>query len=117
MNSLVETLVFRGLLFDALGVVGLGLLGLAAVRLSLRYRSWGGTMMALGAVALLMARLYFILAPHFLNNDMLIAIGPVGISLTIALPPLLLSFGLAGIVWGLWGHERWVREETGGERA
>ena len=25
-----------------------------------------------------------------------------------------LTFGLAGIVWGLWGHERWLREESGG---
>jgi hypothetical protein len=116
VNPLVETLILRGLLFDALGVVGLGLLGIAAARLSLKHRSWGGTMMALGAVALLVARLYFILAPHFLNDDVLLAITPVGISLTIALPPLLLSFGLAGIVWGLWGHERWVREETGGNR-
>jgi hypothetical protein len=112
VNSLLETIIFRGLLFDALGVLGLGLLGIAAVRLARRHRSWGGTMMATGAVALLMARLYFVLAPHFLDNDMLVAIGPVGISLTIALPPLLLSFGLAGIVWGLWGHERWVQEET-----
>ena len=47
-----------------------------------------------------------------MNNDMLAAIGPIGISLTIALPPILLTFGLAGIVWGLWGHERWVQEET-----
>lgn len=109
MNPLVETLLVRGLLFDSLGIIGLGLLGIAAVRLSLRYQSWGGTMMALGAVALLVARLYFILAPHVIDNDLLAAMGPVGISLTIALPPLLLSFGLAGIVWGLWGHERWVQ--------
>lgn len=99
-------------MFDALGVIGLGLLGLAAVKLARRYESWGGTMMALGAICLLLARLYFILAPHLINDDVLIAIGPVGISLTMALPPMLLTFGLAGIVWGLWGHERWVQEET-----
>jgi hypothetical protein len=112
VNSFLETIILRGLLFDALGVIGLGLIGFAAVRLARKHQSWGGTMMALGAVALLIARLYFVLAPHFLNNDMLAAIGPVGISLTIALPPILLTFGLAGIVWGLWGHERWVQEET-----
>jgi len=93
-------------------VIGLRLIGLAAVRLARRYQSWGGTMMALGAVALLMARLYFLLAPHFLDDDLLYALGPIGISLTIALPPILLGFGLAGIVWGLWGHERWLQEKT-----
>ena len=112
MNSLLETILKNGLIFDALGVIGLGLLGLAAVKLARRYESWGGTMMALGAICLLLARLYFILAPHLINDDVLISIGPIGISLTMALPPVLLTFGLAGIVWGLWGHERWVQEET-----
>jgi hypothetical protein len=93
-------------------VLGLGLIGIAAVRLARRHQSWGGTMMALGAVALLIARLYFVLAAQYLSDDVLGAIGPIGISLTIALPPILLTFGLAGIVWGLWGHERWVQEET-----
>ena len=112
MNSLLETIVHRGLLFDALGVIGLGLIGLAAVRLARKHQSWGGTMMALGAVALLIARLYFLLAPQVLDNDMLATIGPIGISLTYALPPIFLTFGLAGVVWGLWGHERWVQEES-----
>ncbi len=112
MNSLLETILKNGLMFDALGAIGLGLLGLAAVQLARRYESWGGTMMAIGAICLLLARLYFILAPHLINDDLLVAIGPIGISLTMALPPMLLTFGLAGIVWGLWGHERWVQEET-----
>jgi hypothetical protein len=112
MNLLLESILKNGLLFDACGVLGLGLLGLAAVKLTRRYHSWGGTMMAVGAVSLLVSRLYLILAPHFMTNDILATIGPIGISLTIALPPLLLSIGLAGIVWGLWGHERWLNEET-----
>lgn len=112
MNLLLEVALKNGLVFDAAGVIGLGLLGLAAVRLSRTYHSWGGTMMAFGAISLIIARIYFVLAPHFMTNDFLAAIGPVGISLTIGLPPLLLAFGLAGIVWGLWGHERWLHEET-----
>ena len=28
---------------------------------------------------------------------------------TIGLPPLMLTLGLAGVVWGLWGHERWIK--------
>ena len=95
-----------------MGVIGLGLLGLAAVKLARRDQSWGGTMMAVGAIALLLARIYVVLSPHFINDDVLYMIGPVGISLTIGLPPLLLTFGLAGIVWGLWGHERWLKNES-----
>jgi hypothetical protein len=111
MNPLLEVIVRNGLLLDAAGVIGLGLFGLAALRLNRRNRSWGGTMMAMGAIALLAARLYLMTSPLLVNDDLLHAIGPIGISLTIALPPLLLTFGLAGAVWGLWGHERWLREE------
>lgn len=112
MNLLLEIVVKSGLLLDFIGILGLGLLGLAAVKLTRRFESWGGTMMAVGAISILVARLYILLAPHFVDNDFLGAIGPIGISLTIALPPLLLTFGLAGIVWGLWGHERWMAEES-----
>lgn len=112
MNPLLEVILNQGLLFDALGVIGLGLLGLAAVRLARRNQSWGGTMMAVGAIALLLARFYLMLAPHFVDDDLLYSIGPIGTSLTIGLPPLLLSMGFAGIVWGLWGHERRLRDEN-----
>ena len=107
MNSLLEIALRNNLVFDAFGVIGLGLLGVAAVRLSRKYHSWGG-----GAIALIVARLYYVISPHFITNDLLAAIGPVGIALTLALPPLLLTSGLAGIVWGLWGHERWMDEEA-----
>jgi hypothetical protein len=113
MNPLLDAILNQSLLLDAAGITGLGLLGLAAARLTRRHRSWGGTMMASGAVAVLLARLYFVISPHFITREVLHAIGPVGISLTIGLPPLLLSLGLAAIVWGLWGHERWLNEEAG----
>lgn len=111
MNPLLESLLKNGLLLDAAGIIGLGLLGLAAIKLARRNQSWGGNMMAAGAIALLIGRLYFLISPHVITNDVLYAIGPIGISLTIGLPPLLLTLGLAGIVWGLWGHERWLNED------
>lgn len=112
MNSLLKLILENGLLLDAGGIIGLGLVGLAAVKLARSQKSWGGTMMAVGAISLLLARVYLLLSPHFVNDDFLGMIGPVGISLTIALPPLLLAMGLAGIVWGLWGHERWLNQEN-----
>jgi len=111
MNQLLEVFITHGLLLDAAGAIGLGLLSLAAIKLARRNRSWGGSMMAIGAILLLVARLYLILSPHFVDNAFLYMIGPVGISMTIGLPPLLLAFGLAGVVWGLWGHERWLSED------
>jgi hypothetical protein len=110
MSQLLEVFLAHGLLLDAAGVIGLGLLSLAAIKLARRNRSWGGSMMAVGALLLLVARLYLILSPHLVDNNVLYMIGPVGISMTIGLPPLLLAFGLAGVVWGLWGHERWLSE-------
>lgn len=112
MNPLLEVILQNGLLLDAVGVIGLGLFGLAAIRLARRQQSWGGTMMAFGAIAVLLARLYFVASPFLINDEVLHRIGPIGISLTIGLPPLLLTLGLASIVWGLWGHERWLHAES-----
>lgn len=110
MNLLLEAIVTNGLLLNALGIIGLGVLALAAVRMVKNDNSWGGSMLGYGAVALLLARVYILTAPHFLTLEFLESIGPYGIALTEGLPPLLLTFGLAGVVWGLWGHERWMKE-------
>lgn len=111
MNPLLESIVANGFLLDILGVTGLGLLAFAALRLAREKKSWGGSMMSYGAFALLIARGYVLLAPYFVDHDFLHAIGPVGIAFLEALPILLLSFGLAGVVWGLWGHEKWLKEK------
>ena len=110
MNPLLELIVANGVLLDVFGVFGLGLLTLAAMRLMREKKSWGGSMMGYGALALLIARIHVLLAPFYVDNDFLHAIGPIGIALMMALPPILLTFGLAGVVWGLWGHEKWMKE-------
>lgn len=111
MNLLLESIVANGLLLDAFGLIGLGLLALAAMRLMREKKSWGGSMMGYGALALLIARIHVMLAPHYVSSDLLHAIGPIGNTLMIALPPIFLTFGLAGVVWGLWGHEKWMKEK------
>jgi hypothetical protein len=99
-----------GLLLDGAGVVGLGLLGFAAIRLARREHSWGGNLMAAGAISLLIARLFVVLGPFILTHEVQSDMGPVAMSIQLAVPAMLLSFGLAGVVWGLWGHARWVQE-------
>ncbi len=58
--------------------------------------------MSAGAIAVLLARFYLLISPQFVDDNVLHMIGPVGISLTIGLPPLLLTLGLAGIVGLCW---------------
>ena len=111
MTLLLQAIVANGLLLDAIGLIGLGVLALAALRLAAKNKSWGGSMMGYGAVALLVARVYVLLAPHVVHIDVMHAVGPLGLAMMMGLPPILLSFGLAGVVWGLWGHEKWLKEK------
>jgi len=106
MNPTIEALLNSRQLLNAGGPIGLGLLAFAASRLARTNHSPGALVMAVGATFLLLARLYFIISPYLLSLDVLQAIGVPGIALTIALPPLLLGFGLGGVVGGLWGHLR-----------
>jgi len=110
MNPLLEVIFTNGLLLDAAGVLGLGLIGLSAVRLSRRERSWGGTMMAIGAIGLLAARLFILATPFLAKGGVFQAMGPKSTNTIMVLPTILLTLGLAGIVWGLWAHEKWLRE-------
>jgi|DewCreStandDraft_4_1066084.scaffolds.fasta_scaffold60714_2 hypothetical protein len=110
MHASFEMLITGGLPLDMLGLFGLALVAVAAIRLSSRHRSWGGNTMAIGATMLFLARLWMILSPRVMTMDLEHALGPVFISLTIGLPPLFLSFGVAAVVLGFWSHERWLRE-------
>lgn len=112
MNPLLESIWEKGHLFDCLGLAGIGLVGLAATRMAARHSSWGGTMMACGAIALLLARFYLIVAPVVMTRDAVLMIGVQWMEIISVIPPLLLSFGLAGVVWGLWGHDRWRKAHS-----
>lgn len=111
MSHLPDFLASQSVL-SMLGMLGIGLVGLSALRIAYRDGSFGGRIMAWGAIALLSARLYHILAPSLITREWLAEIGPPGIAALIAVPPLLLSFGLAGVVWGLWMHQRWAKRDA-----
>lgn len=111
MSLLLDTLIKGGFLLDALGVVGLGMVGLAALRLANRYRSWGGSLLAGGALLLLLGRLGALAAEQLLTPDRRVALGETWNTIFSLAPMGLLTAGLAGVVWGLWGHEQWLREE------
>lgn len=98
---------------DALGVIGLGLISLSAVRLAQRRGSWGGATMAAGAISLLFARLIVLLRPQLVQSGVLEGFGDPVARMAFVLPTFLLTVGLAGVVWGVWAHERWVRESSG----
>jgi len=66
--------------------------------------------MAIGAIGLLTARLFILSKPLLANGGFFQAIGTKATYTLMALPPVLLTLGLAGVVWGLWAHEKWLRE-------
>lgn len=111
MDLLLELFVKNGFLLDGCGVIGLGLLGLASVRLSQRYRSWGGSLLASGALLLLLGRLWVLVTPQLMTPDLQASLGHTATEIISLAPFALLTAGLAGVVWGLWGHEQWLRAE------
>lgn len=111
MDVLLKLFVTNGYLMDAFGVIGLGLLGLAAVRLSQRYRSWGGSLLASGALLLLLGRLWVLVTAQLMTPELAADLGTTVTEIISLAPFALLTAGLAGVVWGLWGHEQWLRAE------
>ena len=111
MSLFLDFLIKGGFLLDALGVIGLGMVGMAAVRLANRYRSWGGSLLASGALMLLLGRIWVIAADQLLTADNKFSLGESWNTVFSIVPMALLTMGLAGVVWGLWGHDQWLREE------
>jgi len=111
MNILLEIAHHGGLILDAAGLLGLGLLTLAAVRLARVYRSWGSTLLGWGAALLLIGRVYVLVAPQVLTRELLANLGVTFTTFATSMPVLLLTAGFGAVVWGLWGHERWLHED------
>lgn len=111
MDQFIEFVIKNGYLMDACGVIGLGLLALAAVRLARRYHSWGGSLLACGALLLLLGRLWIVVAKQVLTAQTVASLGHTWCEVIALTPFALLTAGLAGVVWGLWGHEQWLRAD------
>ncbi len=111
METFIEFVSKSGFLLDGFGVIGLGLLALAAVRLSKRYHSWGGSLLACGSLLLLLGRLWAIAAKSMLTAELATSLGRTWTEVIALAPFALLTAGLAGVVWGLWGHEQWLRAD------
>lgn len=68
-------------------------------------------MLGWGAVVLFFGRVYVLVAPQILTRDVLVKMGYAATSVLNAAPMLLLTAGFGAVVWGLWGHEKWLSGE------
>ncbi|MFT3989882.1 MAG: hypothetical protein QM680_00590 [Luteolibacter sp.] len=112
MNLLLEVFVKNGLVLDLAGIIGLSLLAFAALKLAKRDPSHG-RIVVIGALALLIARIFVILAPSMINPVWLYSLHDTPFALIRNAPTVLLTAGLASIVWGLWGYEKELKEVPG----
>lgn len=106
MNLLLEIIINQGMLLDLLGVIGLGLVALSAIRLARRWDSLGGKVMTWGAISLIVGRIGILIFGHYVTPLNQAEFDPTLLAWAKNVPLTLLTLGLAGIVWGFWGHER-----------
>jgi hypothetical protein len=52
-----------------------------------------------------------LVSPHLVTPDVQASMGVTVAEIINLAPMALLTLGLAGVVWGLWGHEQWLRAE------
>jgi hypothetical protein len=108
MNALIEIMMTQGFWLDALGVLGLGLVAIAAVRLLRPVGSRGATLMTWGAVLVILGRAGVVVADHLQDLPGGWEIPVMFVSSMKPVQLVLLTVGLGGIVWGFWSHEREV---------
>lgn len=106
MSLLLEIVLQNGFILDVFGIIGLGLLGLAAVQLGRRFDTPGSRIVTWGAVTLIAGRLVSISLTHWVDGRVQAQLGKATVDLIAAVPLVLLTAGLASVVWGLWSHER-----------
>lgn len=111
--NLLEIVSKNGFVLDLFGVIGLGLVGLAAVRMAQRSGSRSALVMSWGAVGLILGRLGMLLLSVWVTPLNAHQFDPMLLMVGRDLPILLLTGGLGAVVWGFWSHER----EVSGEQA
>ena len=60
---------------------------------------------------LLLGRIWTIAGQQLLTPDTKLSLGESWNTVFSIVPMALLTMGIASVVWGLWGHEQWLREE------
>ncbi len=111
--KLLEIVSNNAFILDLFGVIGLGLVGMAAVRMSKRCGSRSGLIMSWGAVALIVGRLAMLVYGQVVTPLNAHEFHPTVLLFARDLPILLLTGGLGAVVWGFWSHE----QEVSGEQA
>lgn len=112
MNILLEVLLDNSLLLDVFGVIGLGLVGLAAIRLATRFGTVGGSIMIWGVLALIVGRIGSLAFSTAMKAGLASQLDPLLLVMGRNVPVILLTAGLAAIVWGFWDHERSTSGES-----
>ena len=110
MLPLLQTLVDNGFVLEVAGIFGIGLIGLSGIKLAKNDRCWGGPMITMGAIGLLVAKILMLAVPYLTSMGLLADLGGNAGRFVRFLQPLLLTLGFGGIVWGIWAHQRWLRE-------
>jgi len=112
MTLLLETLVNHGFILDVFGVIGIGLIGLAAVRLAKHHGSPHATLMTWGALALIAGRIGILVYTGIVNPQNVDQFDPLLLALGRNIPIGLLTAGLGAMVFGFWSHERHTAGEA-----